>query len=79
MIQIIEKFHSIKINNFFYVDVTDDVQLNKKNNEWDQYMMKLSASKICNISNRTKITFNLINCCYLDVTNDGQLIWCNNE
>ena len=36
-------------------------------------MMKVSASKICNGLNHTKIAFNQKNGSYLDVTNDVRL------
>ena len=47
-------------NNCSYLAVTNNVRLNRQNHEWEWWIMKISASKICNESNHTKISFNRI-------------------
>ena len=41
-----------------YLAVTDCVQLNWRNDEWEWWSMKVSASKMYNDSNHTNIAFN---------------------
>ena len=69
--QWVESYENVfkKTNNCYYLAVTDDVWLKRQNNEWDWWIMKVSASKICNESNHTKIVFNqnkqlILPCCY---------------
>ena len=79
MSRLIQKFHSIK-KHCFYLAVTNDVLLNKQNDELQWWSMKLSASKICNESVHAKIAFNKYkNCSYLAFTKNVLLNRQNDE
>ena len=68
---IIQTLHSIEKNNCSFLAVTKYVQSNQRNNEWEWWSTKVSALKIWNESNHTKIACNWKkNCSPLDVTND---------
>ena len=52
---ILRRLYSVKKST--YLAVTDDIQLNQQNNEWEWWSMKVSISKIWNELNPTKIAF----------------------
>ena len=58
MSKIVQNIYSIKTNNCSYLDFTDGVRLDQQKDEWYWCSMKVSASKMCNESNHTKISFN---------------------
>ena len=81
MSQIVQKLYSIKTNNCSYIDVTDDVWLNRWNDKCEWLSMNVSASTICNESNHTKIAFNWKppDFYYLSVTDNVRLNRLNNK
>ena len=69
IIPIVQKLHSTGKYICSYLAVANDIWLNWCKNELEWWIMKLSASKICNYSNCTKVSSNQINnCSYLAVT-----------
>ena len=52
---IVKNLYPIKKNDCFYLDVTNDAQLNWWNSEQERYSMNVSASKIWNESTHTQM------------------------
>ena len=52
------KIYWFKTNNSYYLTVPGDVWLNQLNRECEGWIINVSASKIWNESNGTKIVFN---------------------
>ena len=81
MIPIIKALYSIETNNKIYLTVTNDGQLNWKNNKWEWLSMKVSAAKIWNVSNHIEIVFSIEtnNCSYLYFPENIRLNQQNNK
>ena len=67
--RIVWNFNSNKTDNWSYLSFLDYGRLNWKDNEWEWCSINVSASKIWNESNRTRILFNqnkqlILPCCY---------------
>ena len=62
-----------------YLAMSEDIILNWQNDELEWWSMKVSALKIFNESNHTKIAFNQKKCSCLSFTDNVQLDQQNNE
>ena len=76
MSRIVQELYSIETRNCSCLSQTKEDRLNIRRRKFEWCSMNVSASKIWNELNWTKIySVETKNCSYLTVTNDGWLFW----